>query len=105
MTITKSILSLWISSGAFACCMMFSSGHAAGTSLVVKMESLDLGGGQSFAVTYSDFFAAYVSLIFVISTLVSLLISWRLNKQPFISKPHLIATLFLAPLLLTFVFP
>ena len=84
---------------------MFASGHSAGTSLVIKMESLDLGGGHSFAVVYSDMFSAFVSLVFAVIALVGLFLSWRLNKQPIFSKVHLAALLFLAPLLLTFVFP
>ena len=83
---------------------MFASGHYAGSRLVIKMENLDLAGGQSFSVSYSDLLPACLGLIFAVLALVGLFLSWRLNKQPLFSKIHLAALLFLAPLVLIFVF-
>jgi hypothetical protein len=100
MQITKSILCLWFGSSAFACFAACGLADYRGALSVIAMEKLDLGGGQSFAVAFPVGAALVVALVCAIVAIVSLMISWRLNKQRLFSWPHAAALLFLLPLVL-----
>ena len=98
MQITKSIFCLWMSSSAFACFSAYGFAYHRGALAVITGENLDLSGGPSFAIAFPTMAFEVVALVCAVLAAAGLLLSWRLNKQPLFSLPHIAALLFLVPL-------
>jgi hypothetical protein len=100
MQVTKSILCLWASCAAVACFMAYGSAYQRGALSVITMEKLDMGGGQSFALGFPTMVSEVIAAIGVFMAAISLLVSWRWNKQPLFSPLHFAALIFFIPLII-----
>jgi len=80
--------------------MAYGSAYQPGALSVTTMENLDLGGGQSFALGFRPMVSEAIATLTAFTAGISLLVSWRLNKQPLFSRPHFAALFFLIPLLI-----
>jgi hypothetical protein len=98
MNITKSILCFWTGCSAFSCFSAYGIGYERASQSIVTMESLDLGGGQAFAIGFPPMLSEALAVVGAVMAVVGLLASCRLNKQPVFSWPHGIALFFLLPL-------
>ena len=92
MKITKSILCLWVGSSAFACFTVYGLAYHQGLTAVWKHSTpgaLTVPYRFVLADPEVRFFA--VALGCAVLAAVSLLVSWRVNKQPVFSPPHTVA--------------
>jgi hypothetical protein len=104
MQTTKSIWCLWAGCSAFAYFTAYGISYDRGAMDVIIGNNLDLGGGPSFSLFFPTLVSRVIGAIGAILAVVSLLLSWRLNKQPLFSRPHAAALFFLAPLVVPLIF-
>ena len=100
---TKAILCLWVSCSASATFAAFHTAYylAVGTVLDVVTADLghepDLNGPENFTINFPAFSPGLGFIICVLLAVISLLVSWRMNKQPLFSWPHVLAVSFFVP--------
>jgi hypothetical protein len=99
MPASRSVLCLWLASTASFGCAAFSIGYDHGTQAVIDIEQLDLGGGQSFALSFPPLIALATALLFLAVAIAGLLVSCLRNKQPFLSLLHSPALLLAVPVM------
>lgn len=97
--ISKSVLCLWLGCAVASTCAAFVLG--ADHVYKLMLDSGDYNGGDgpleiSIGLPMVGVYAA--GFIAAILALIGFILSWTLNRQPFLSRPHLACLLFLLPL-------
>ena len=105
MNVTKSIVCLWSGCSAFSCFTAYAIAYDRASHRIITMESLDLGGGQAFAIGFPPMLSEAMAAVGILIAVAGLLTSCRLNKQPLFSWPHRVALFFLLPLAVALLLP
>lgn len=98
MAMTKAVIALWLSTVVSVAASMYAYGWHWGITTVVTENKLDIYGGPSFALAVPEIECQAAAAAFSLIAIISLILSWRVNKQPLFSAPHIAALLLLAPL-------
>lgn len=98
MLITKAVIILWAAIASCACSVSYGIAYHRSAETLIKMEQLDLGGGQSFIMAFPSLFAFAIAIACVLVAIGALIYSCRINKNSLLCAQHSIALIFLVPL-------
>ena len=98
MLTNKAVIILWAASASFACAASYGIAYHRSAMTLISIERIDLGGGQSFAMAFPSLVAYTISIACALVAIGALLYSHRVDKNSLLCTQHLIALIFLAPL-------